>query len=61
MASAYGYVDGVQQDLIDLFSAAPAGQMYSSANDMAKFMSFFFRNNVPADGAAQVPLHTTHQ
>lgn len=56
---AYGYVDGVQQDLIDLFSAAPAGQMYSSANDMAKLMSLFFRNNVPADGAAQVLDGTT--
>ncbi len=56
LTAAYGYADGEAQDLVDLLTAAPAGQMYSSASDMAKFMQLFFRDNVTADGAGQVGL-----
>jgi CubicO group peptidase (beta-lactamase class C family) len=34
---------------------SPDGQMYSTADDMAKFMSLFFRDSAAADhGGAQV-------
>ena len=52
--AAYGYVNGIAQPLPDLDVMSPMGQMFSTANDMAKLMSFFFRDKVPANGGDQL-------
>lgn len=49
---AFGYMDGVQQALTPLGAASPAGNMYSSANDMAKWISLYFRDGAPYNPAA---------
>ncbi len=45
-------MDGAFQPLIPLGVAAPAGNMYTTGNDMAKWMSLFFRDDVPYNPAA---------
>ncbi len=43
-----GYQNGQAIPPTDLQVMSPAGGIYSTANDMAKFMSLFFRDNVTA-------------
>lgn len=52
LLAAFGYTDGVQSPLISLGVCNPGGNMYSSANDMAKWISLFFRDNVTYNPAA---------
>jgi CubicO group peptidase (beta-lactamase class C family) len=45
---AIGYTTGNSEaNLMQIGWESPAGSMYSSTNDMAKFVSLFFRDNVP--------------
>jgi CubicO group peptidase (beta-lactamase class C family) len=47
-----GYVNGVEQPLTPLGVNNPGGGLFSTGNDIAKFMSLMFRNEA-AFGAAR--------
>jgi len=58
MATGF-YQDGSVAPLYNTGYDTPNGQMYSTANDLAKFMMLMFRDNRPEDSSTQILDGTT--